>query len=161
VAGQVQFYKLGTIAVLIWINAARRPEIASFSRGLLKRHGGGCGRLIWINTPLLIDSNNGDEFAGYLHQGGSMTARAKPGSRSHGAATVARRLAQIEDDGAAFDADAFIEDRCQMVAEAANARAHRRGSEEGFDLDDWLTAEDEIDQGSGYARHARAHRPLN
>lgn len=90
-----------------------------------------------------------------------MRAKAKTNTRVRGASIVVRRLAGIEDDGADLDAGVFIEDRSHMVAEAASARAQRRGSVEGFDLDDWLAAEDEVDQGTGYRCHARARKSLN
>ena len=90
-----------------------------------------------------------------------MRSRAKMNTRSRGVSVVTRRLAGIEDDGENFDADVFTDDRCQMVAEAASTRAQRRGSTEGFDLDDWLAAEDEIDQGAGYRRYARTRKSVN
>lgn len=85
-------------------------------------------------------------------------ARTNTNSRSRGAAIVARRLARIEEDG---DFEVVTEDRSQMVAEAANTRAQRRGTRQGLDLDDWLAAEDEIDQGGRWPRFARARRAAN
>lgn len=90
-----------------------------------------------------------------------MRSRAKSSTRSRGTSIVARRLARTEDDGADFDADVFIEDRSHMVAEAASARAQRRGSADGFDLDDWLAAEDDIDLGTTSRRHRRTGKSVN
>lgn len=90
-----------------------------------------------------------------------MGARTKTNTRLRGASIVARRLAQIGDEAAGFYPDPFIEDRCEMVAEAASARAHRRGSADGVDLEDWLGAEDDIDQGVGQRRYAKTRKSIN
>ena len=55
----------------------------------------------------------------------------------------------IEADAAADDAglDALAaQRRYQMISEAAYFLAERRGFQDGYDLDDWLRAESEIDQ---------------
>lgn len=47
----------------------------------------------------------------------------------------------LTDPEAAWD----DEDRYEMIAENAYFRAERRGFQPGFELDDWLAAEQEVD----------------
>lgn len=48
---------------------------------------------------------------------------------------------------ASVDAErAAAERRCEMIAVAAYYRSLHRGSQAGFELEDWLDAEKEIDQ---------------
>ena len=68
-------------------------------------------------------------------------ARRAPGRHPHSIATLTPESFDREDDLSYFEPEV----RYRMISEAAFHRYEDRGCEEGYDVDDWLAAEADVD----------------
>jgi hypothetical protein len=69
----------------------------------------------------------------------------KPARRRAGQGHAPPSTSQVESAASGEGSEISNEARYMMIQEAAYWRAERRGFEPGFELEDWLAAENEID----------------
>jgi hypothetical protein len=64
------------------------------------------------------------------------------------AAAPQKRAASVDplDNAAQYIVPRVVEDRTELIAKAAYFNAERRGFAPGHELEDWLAAENEVDQ---------------
>jgi Protein of unknown function (DUF2934) len=79
-------------------------------------------------------------------RGTSRPPKAPTGERAQGASATTRERKPRAEASATPVAPHFHEDRRALIAEAAYLIAHSRGFAPGHELEDWLSAEEEVDQ---------------